>query len=152
MMTAHETSTLQSAVSDPAPGLTRRALLKVGGTAGVALATGGTAFASIKRKRFIAKSHLRRSSYLALVGQRFATPGATGGLRLIRVEDLNAHQKGSQNAFALIFRESHGARALKHPTSQLHHSSLGTFPLFMVPGPASPSGQTYCAVINRLHA
>jgi hypothetical protein len=34
----------------------------------------------------------------------------------------------------------------------LHHHSLGHFHLFMTQGAPSSRGQSYCAVINRLHA
>jgi hypothetical protein len=129
--------------------LTRRALVKTGGTAAVALAVPGTALARSRSKRL--RSHLRRSSYHSLVGQRFRVTGTGLRLRLVAVEDLTRHQAHSENAFALIFRAPRGAHYLSQQVPELHHPALGSFKLLVSAGERSRTNQRYVAVINRLH-
>jgi hypothetical protein len=144
---------------DTARALTRRALLKTGGAAAVTLAIPGAALAKRRRWHRRARphrkalgSHLRRTSYDPLVGQPFTVEGTGTPLKLVSVEDLNAHQASSDNAFALIFRAQPGLPTLADQVPQLHHPALGSFKLLISPGDAAPQGQIYSAVINRLHA
>lgn len=125
--------------------LTRRAVLKVGGAAALALSTAGTALAAQRR----ALSPLRRSSYLPLVGQRFAIVGG-GELQLIAVRDLRDEQRGSDDAFALCFAGPPRASALTTGLPRLQHPALGVFALFVTTGMTTATSQHYCAVINRL--
>ena len=126
--------------------LTRRALLKTGAVAAASMALPATAVARSRRLY----SHLTRGSYRPLVGARFRVQGTGVALRLVAVHDLNPAQRGSQDAFALIFRAPAGAPPLEAvPT--LHHAALGDFQLLLSPGRAYGGGQPYAAIINRVH-
>jgi hypothetical protein len=96
--------------------------------------------------------HLRRSSYRGLVGQPFTVQGARAKLRLVTVRDLNRHQAGSDNAFALIFQAPRGAPRIPEAVPTLHHPALGSFALLLCAGAPSSSGLRYAAIVNRLHA
>jgi hypothetical protein len=137
----------------PAP-LTRRALLKAGGTAGAALMLPGTAFARVRRhhRRRRMSSHLRRSSYHSIIGQRFGVRGSAVKLKLISVQDLNTLQTRSENAFALVFRSPRAVPAFTQQISELYHPTIGWFQFLLTPGEASAQGHHYVAIINRLHA
>lgn len=132
--------------------ITRRALLRSGGAAGLGLLVPGVAQARSKRRHHRIHSHLVRSSYHGLVGQNFRVFGRPYHLRLTAVENLNRWQAGSENAFALIFQARPGAHPVARPAPSLHHPRLGTFRLLLTPGRPSPTGQTYAAIINRLPA
>jgi hypothetical protein len=125
--------------------LTRRTLLKTGAAATIGAALPASAVAR-KRRRL---SHLVRDSYRPLVGQRFRVKGTRVVLRLVAVEDIGSGPRGSQHAFALIFRTPPEAPLLAAvPT--LHHATLGDFKLLLSPGRASGKGQPYAAIINRV--
>jgi hypothetical protein len=127
--------------------LTRRTLLRTGLAAAVSAALPAVAVA--RKRRLL--SHLVRDSYGPLVGQRFRVRRSRVVLRLVAVEDLDHAPRGSQNAFALIFRAPAGAAPLAAvPT--LHHAALGDFKLLLSPGRASGGGQPYAAIINRVRA
>jgi Domain of unknown function (DUF6916) len=128
--------------------VTRRTLIKGGAAGAFALAMPAAAAAAKHRL----ESHLRRSSYRNLVGQGFQVKGTNTKLRLTAVQNLNRHQAGSENAFALIFQAPRRARALGHTLPTLHHPALGSFDLMLTPGAASAHGQAYAAIINRAHA
>lgn len=131
--------------------ITRRTALVSGGTAAFALSLPGQALARVRRKRLL--SHLRRSSYHSLVGERFAVGGSSTRLTLVAVEDLNRRQAHSDNAFALVFRAGLGAKllTLSQPAT-LVHPTLGRFQFLLTPGNATFRGQNYLAIVNRLHA
>jgi hypothetical protein len=136
--------------SNPPPhSFTRRTLLQAGGTAAIAIAL--PAHAVGKARRLRRGAHLRRKSYLPLVGQRFSVLQSPVKLRLVAVKDLNKHQSRSNNAFALTFLAPPGVHELG-TTPSLRHPALGSFTLFVVAGAPTRRGQTYTAVINRLHA
>jgi hypothetical protein len=126
-------------------GLTRRALVKSGGVAVLALAVPGQALAKLAAT----PSYLRRSSYGSLLGQRFSVSGSGFGLTLVGVEDLNSRQANSENAFALVFQAPAGAPPIADAVPELGHGTLGSFSLLISP---SRSGRRYGAVINRLSA
>jgi uncharacterized protein DUF6916 len=135
--------------------LTRRALLKAGGAAAIALSVPGSALAKRRRRHKHKKrlqSHLRRSSYHRLVGQRFTVGGTSVKLQLVKVEDLNVHQRNNDNAFALIFEAPPGAPLLTDQVPDLYNPALGRFKFLLSRGFASPHGQPYVAIVNRLHA
>jgi hypothetical protein len=132
--------------------ISRRALLRSGGVAGLALMLPGVAQARATRRHRRHLSHLRRSSYEPLVGQDFRVFGRPYHLRLVAVKDLNPAQAGSENAFALVFRARPGAAPLSKSVPWLGHPRLSTFRLLLSPGMPSASGQPYAAVINRLPA
>ncbi len=130
--------------------ISRRALLKGGGAAAAGLALPGAVLAWAKSDHALS-SHLRRSSYERLIGQPFRLQGAPHQLHLAAVRNLNPAQAGSENAFALVFRARPGAAPLDDAVPALYHPRLGTFRLLLSPGKASPAGQPYGAIINRLH-
>lgn len=131
--------------------ITRRAALIGGGAAAFALTLPGQALARRRRQRL--RSHLRRSSYTGLVGERFRVAGSSTRLTLVSVSGLTAHQANSENAFALVFRAARGAKlvAVNHPVT-LVHPALGRFPFLLTAGQASFRGQDYLVIVNRLHA
>lgn len=132
--------------------ISRRVLLKSGGAAAIGLSLPGVAVARSHRRRVRLQSHLRRSSYTPLVDHVFSVTGGPRRLRLAAVADLNHAQAGSENAFALIFWAAPGRAPLAQAVPTLHHRQLGTFKLFLSPGRPAAPGQTYVAVVNRLHA
>jgi hypothetical protein len=111
--------------------LTRRDLLQTGGTAALGLLLLGSSAASAATSAPVAP-YLRRSSYLGLSTPLFDAGG--GSLRLAEVGE------GTEEAFALTFTGAplaEGVHVLAHP-------DLGSFGLYLVPG---PRGAT--AVIDR---
>lgn len=116
------------------------------------LAFPGVAMGRARRRHQAVYSHLRRSSYEPLVGQTFTLQGWPRYLRLVAVQDLDPAQAGSENAFALVFHSRPGAKSLAHLTPMFHHRQLGSFRMMVTPGLPSARGQTYTAIINRLHA
>jgi hypothetical protein len=126
--------------------VTRRTAVKLGVTAAAAtLTTAGTAVAAGGAHQW------RRSSYRPLVGQRFSVGGSSRGLRLTGVKDLPNGPAGSEKGFLLIFRAPHGTAFAAHDIPRLHHRAVGTVPMFLSPGSSSSAGQSFVAVVNRLH-
>jgi hypothetical protein len=74
-------------------------------------------------------------------------------LRLISVDDVPAARRtgalGDANRFIVVFL---GPRSPKLPqgTYRIESATLGTFPLFLVPGRTYTSGTAYAATFNRL--
>lgn len=127
--------------------VTRRTAVKLGVTAAAAtLTTAGTAAAAGRTPHM-----WRRSSYAGLVGQRFSVGGSSRGLHLTAVRNLPNGPAGSEKGFLLIFRGPHGTAFAAHDIPRLHHRSLGTVPMFLSPGSSSSAGQSFVAVVNRLH-
>jgi hypothetical protein len=144
----------------------RRSLIKLGlyvtasfvpfleGVSGrVALAAGQKAAAQVGDGFW-----LRRDLFEAAVGDRFAVRKPQGGsvsLRLVRVDDVpSAQQAGavdSPDCYVVVFT---GPRSspLEDGTYRVDHSTLGTFYLFIVPGPSTSAGLTYTATFNRMQA
>ncbi|MGH2876209.1 MAG: DUF6916 family protein [Solirubrobacteraceae bacterium] len=136
--------------------MTRRTLLASGGAAMVALSLPAEAAAAAHRahrRRHHRRhpSHLRRSSYRPLVGDRFRVVGSRVHLRLEAVQNLSAGPRGSEDAFALVFRAPRRAPALRGQVPELHHPRLGSFRLLLSPGMESRHGRPYAAIINRTH-
>jgi hypothetical protein len=91
------------------------------------------------------------SSYLNSIF-RLYTGYSTIDVALVEVKDLtpgaNTAQTGAE-CFSLLFRG--GNVALPQNTYKIEHPSLGTFPLFLVPGAPDDNGaQSFVAIINRL--
>jgi hypothetical protein len=137
-----------------ASSVTRRAFVRAGGLLALGLALPGEALGRARSgaHRIRTGAWHYRSSYHPLVGQRFTVRGSNVKLQLVAVKDLNTHQAGSENAFALTFDATPGGAPLPAPLPLLHHHALGHFHLFMTPGLSMPGVQSYTAVINRLHA
>jgi hypothetical protein len=101
-------------------------------------------------------SWLRRDLFEIRVGDYFTVRKPRSGsisLRLIRVEDAlsakNAGTVGHPDCFTLIFRGANSSR-LEQGTYRVQSSTLGTFALFLVPGPVVGSTMTYAATFNRV--
>ena len=98
-----------------------------------------------------AASHLRRSSWSRLPGQRFAAGGVQ--LQLLTVTNVagasvNAALAGSDDAFVLTFS---GPRTpvLRAGTYTLQNARLGRFELFLSPVARPGKDQRYEAVVDR---
>jgi hypothetical protein len=98
---------------------------------------------------------LRRDLFETRVGESFVAQTPRSGsvaLNLVGVEDcLSARQAGTVNSpdcFTLVFR-GHASTPLAQGTYLVASMTLGTFLLFLVPGPAVRSSITYSATFNR---
>jgi len=83
---------------------------------------------------------------------RLYTGYSTIDVALVEVKDLMPGAATTQTGaecFSLLFRG--GSVALPQNTYKIEHPSLGTFPLFLVPGKPDDNGaQSFVAIINRL--
>lgn len=96
-------------------------------------------------------SWLRRDMFEAIVNERFSVQKPQGGsitVRLLRIADVPGNV-GSADCFTLLLRESKTA-SLGQGTYIVESPTLGTFPLFLVPGLRDKTGLTYTAAFNRL--
>jgi hypothetical protein len=135
--------------------VTRRGLLQAGGAAVLAVAVAevgqvGTALSNVG-----APAHLRRSSYVPLIGDRFELNAETGRIlaRLVAVKDPGFGKpiRGAtarEDVFALVFHDPGSAR-LEQDVMTLRHPALGQFRLLVSPASNGRRGQHYAAVINR---
>lgn len=129
--------------------LTRRSLLRTGVLATAATLAGLRPWAAAGAEA--AASHLRRSSYAGLLGQRFAVGSVQ--LRLLSVADIagadvDASLAGSDDAFVLTF-SGPLAPVLDARTRTLRHARLGRFDLFLSPVNKPRKYQLYEAVVDR---
>jgi hypothetical protein len=97
---------------------------------------------------------LRRGLFQGCLGQIFVTRTQPRiGLQLMRVDDLPSAPRngtiGDANCFTLVFWGPN-SHVLAQGTYQVESDTLGTFPLFLVPGWTDLSGTTYTATFNRL--
>jgi hypothetical protein len=98
---------------------------------------------------------LRRDLFEGCRGQIFVarTRPRSIGLQLMRVDDVPGAQQagtvGDANRFTVVFRGPRSPR-LAQGTYQIASPTLGTFPLFLVPGWTYASGTVYTATFNRL--
>ncbi len=131
--------------------ITRRTAVKLGAASAATLAgTQGSALAKVTSRA--RRDHAwRRSTYVPLVGQRFRVKGSTVPLRLTAIRDIQGAPRGSENGFELVFHSSRkrSFRAKLPPT--LRHPGLGSVDLFVTPGEGTARGQSFSAVINRVH-
>jgi hypothetical protein len=128
--------------------LTRRSLLRTGAIATATL-VGLRPWAPASAAA--APSHLVRSSYAGLEGQRFAAGPV--GLRLLSVADvagaaLDRSLRGSEDAFVLTFSGPLDA-PLAAGTHDLSNDRLGTFELFLSPVEQPRGDRRYEAVVDR---
>ena len=74
-------------------------------------------------------------------------------LQLISVDDVPTARYtgavGDENSFIVLFRGPRSPK-LAQGTYRIESSTLGTFPLFLVPGLPYASGTAYTATFNRL--
>jgi hypothetical protein len=129
--------------------LTRRSLLRTGALATAATLVGLERWAPARARA--AASHLVRSSYAGLVGQRFAAGPVE--LRLLSVADVagaagDPSLAGSEDAFVLTFSGRLDA-ALEAGTHTLSNAELGTFELFLSPVEQPRDDRRYEAVVDR---
>jgi hypothetical protein len=125
--------------------LTRRALIKDGGTATAALwVLGGGAVAEAAPA-----GYLRRSGYAGLVGTHFSVAGASP-LTLDAITDIGGRAlRGSDAAFSLTLSGPVDG-ALAQGVHTLRHPQLGSFALFLVPvGLPADGRQSYDITIDH---
>ena len=130
--------------------ITRRHLLAAGGTAGAA------AFVALNPQLAAAATavvgdpaHLRRATYLQLIGQEFSLGwwGSSTSLQLAAISDLE-DLKSRDDAFSLTFL-GNAATPDMGASVALSHPKLGRFELFLVPIDRASDPQHYEAIINR---
>jgi hypothetical protein len=136
---------------DHTTGLTRRALLCAGATAGAAVVLGVRPWAASAA----GGGYLTRSAYAGLEGTEFTveTGARTVALRLESVSDLAGAASqpalvGSDDAFALMF-SGPLSTPLDSGIHTLHHPRLGTFELFSSPVDDPDRDQRYEVVVDR---
>jgi hypothetical protein len=130
--------------------LTRRHLLKLGGSAAALVSFGG----AIRWLSIIgpsAEAALRRSTWEGLIGSRVTVRGAhTIDVRLTDVTDLaGARPADREQAFSLLF---HGDSSNRLPQGvyRLAHPAVGTPRMLLAPAGTGRAGQDYAVVINRV--
>jgi hypothetical protein len=115
-------------------GVTRRSLLQTGGGAALVALIGVGPWSTAKALAAVdAPAHLRRSSYLPLVGEYFSA-----GSSRLRLEAVTGEL---EDVFGLIFSGD-----LEQGIHQLRHPQLGRFELFIAPVGSAADRQ---AVIDR---
>jgi hypothetical protein len=98
---------------------------------------------------------LRRDLFESCRGQLMIvrTSRRSIGLQVVRVDDVPSAREtgavGDPNSFIVLFRGPRTPK-LTQGTYQVESSTLGTFPLFLVPGWTYPAGTAYTATFNRL--
>jgi len=135
---------------------TRRWLLAAGGAAALAATVGELRGVVSVLSEGPVPAHLRRSTYLPLVGERFELIAAGGRFvlaRLVAVMDLGIGKRarplaGGEDAFALLFHSPSHPR-LEQDVMSLRHPALGRFQLLVTPASTGRRGQDYSAAINR---
>ena len=133
----------------PALTITRRSLIRAGALGAAASLVALRPWAAAPAAA--APGHLRRSSYVGLVGERFRVGSID--LRLLSVDDLagaavDTSLACSEDAFVLAFAGALGA-PLAGGTHSVTHLALGGFELF-ISGVGRPgSERRYDAVIDR---
>ncbi len=118
--------------------ITRRDLIKDGGTATAALVVLGSDVVAAAPG---VAAYLRRSTYVSLLGSTFTVAGHA--LKLAAVDDVaGPGLAGSEAAFELVFT---GPAGLDQGTYPFRHAQLGRFELFLVP--SAPG--TYVVTVDR---
>jgi hypothetical protein len=132
------------------PGLTRRHLLKVGGSA-VALASFGGAAHWLSLFSTHTNAALRRSTWEGLVGSQVTVQGDhTIGVRLVDIADLpGTRPEDREGAFSLLFHGGSPAR-LPQGVYLLSHPAIGTARMLFTPAGTGRAGQDYAVVVNRV--
>lgn len=129
--------------------LSRRTFLRNGAAATAAALLGAQPWSAAQAAA--AGAHLRRSSYLGLVGQSFRAGSVELCLRSV-ADVAGAKQAkslaGSDNAFVLTFSGPRNA-PLAAGTYKLRHGRLGTFELFISPVGQPGADRRYEAVVDR---
>jgi hypothetical protein len=134
--------------------ITRRTAVKLGAASAVTLAgTQGAAMANAQSRVRARTGHAwRRSTYHPLVGTPFHVHGSTVPLRLTAIRDIQGVPTGSESGFELVFHSSRQRTFRASAPPRLHHPALGSVNLFVSPGESTARGQSFSAVINRVHA
>jgi hypothetical protein len=144
--------------------MSRTGLLKLGAVAALVLGAGPAAKAleggnavpvtaeadGIAAARVRGPRYLRLATYVPLVGSVFKIRregASTLSVKLVSATRL----QGVGESFSLIFR-GHGNAKLGQQIYTLEHSSLGSFPLFLVPVGPAIKGQDFQAIVNRIPA
>ena len=135
---------------DGTAGLTRRALIGLGGGVVLTLSGGGVASALTGPSAAAAKRIWSRSTYVPLIGESFAVRGHRSPVKLVDIRDLRHRAAGSDCAFTLVFSALDGT-VLSPDLPTLSHPAVGTFSMFLSPGARSGSSQPFYAVVDRTH-
>jgi hypothetical protein len=143
--------------------MSRTGLLKLGAVAAVVLGAGPVAHAAASSETAAKDGgavatgrgvrgprYLRLATYVPLVGSTFRIHRSQSSLSVKLVSATRLPSEHGE-AFSLIFR-GHGNAKLGQETYTIEHSTLGTFPLFLVPVGPAQKGQDFQAVVNRIPA
>jgi hypothetical protein len=143
--------------------MSRTGLLKLGAVAAVVLGAGPVAHAAASSETAAKDGgavatgrgvrgprYLRLATYVPLVGSTFRIHRSQSSLSVKLVSATRLPSERGE-AFSLIFR-GHGNAKLGQETYTIEHSTLGTFPLFLVPVGSARKGQDFQAVVNRIPA
>jgi Domain of unknown function (DUF6916) len=124
-----------SAVPWTVDAISRRRLLQLGGAAALAAA------APVAIDRLLpAPAALRRSTWLPLVGQRFAVDHVP-----LRLEEVH----GNDDRFSLLFHSARRPR-LEQAVRRIAHPAIGAVDLLLVPAGRVRGGHDYAVVVNRV--
>jgi hypothetical protein len=136
--------------------ITRRGLLVAGAGGAVVASLAGPSSVLAKGKRFVTRTHLRRSSYTPLVGTDFQLRGGAlykTPLRLVEISNLAYPAKPTVNvqekAFYLTFDGPIGA-PLAAGSYRASHPDLGKFDLAISDGWPAGSAWRYVATFNNV--
>ena len=142
--------------TSPSLAISRRSLLVAGTGAAVAAALATPTSVLAKGKRFVTRTHLRRSSYQPLIGSDFNMRGASDSkipLKLVEVADTAWPPKPSvqvqEKAFELIF-DGPIATPLSGGTYSATHPDLGRFDLAISEGVPEGPAWRYVATFNNV--
>jgi hypothetical protein len=93
--------------------------------------------------------HLRLATYVPLVGSTFRIHRAESSKLSVKLVSAKQLPSDIGESFSLIFHAPANA-ALGQETYTIEHSSVGSFPLFLVPVGPAHKGQDLQAVVNRI--
>jgi hypothetical protein len=144
--------------------MSRTGLLKLGAVAAVLLGAGPVAHATASSETAAKDGgavatgrgvrgprYLRLATYVPLVGSTFRIHRSQSSSLSVKLVSATRLPSELGEAFSLIFR-GHGNAKLGQETYTIEHSTLGTFPLFLVPVGSAQKGQDFQAVVNRIPA
>jgi hypothetical protein len=144
--------------------MSRTGLLKLGAVAAVVLGAGPVARAAANSETTTKDGavaatgrsvrgprYLRLATYVPLVGSTFRVHRSQSSSLSVKLISATRLPSELGEAFSLIFR-GHGNARLEQDTYTIEHSTLGTFPLFLVPVGSTQKGQNFQAVVNRIPA
>jgi hypothetical protein len=93
--------------------------------------------------------YLRLATYVPLVGSTFRIQRPQSSPLSVKLVSATRLPSEVGESFSLIFR-GHDDAKLGQEMYTIEHSSLGTFPLFLVPVGPAYKGQDLQAIVNRI--